>query len=723
MRTYCYLLIVLICLPLCLSGQSTRSQPEIKYNPVSRQFFVQNLPPPDSAAGAEKAPYWSYFWEFGDGHYSTARNPHYCYSGQGIKNIRLSLVPHYSYSPTRVIRRNMFVGGSCNDAACRRLGACNGPNYNIGSKLVQVGSNADHELVPNNEIQLAIHLRMPRGATAGEGDLFLFYQDQEVIEELGFPPLIARNDPQDQQRNLFALTQTSVRSVLDAGGSNYRLARSLYESRSYGRPLVYRCRIAPGETQRLFISLAASRSLRLHRFDDKKGELVPEIKAVWVPHDYAFNEGLMLDNYPLKMLSVHDPNRIRVRFPNGRATYVRNHPQTFEVEIDFQNRGGSPARQVIAAVDWPENLDPNSIEILGRDPTNSSVCPDCPNGPLTDTTSSCFQLDTSRVASEGKVYFIFHNVMIHGKRETGLGGNEFTKGRVRFSARSNNRQRQQTAFSGGIIFDNEDPIATRERHRNWRHRGLGLRVGYNLGANNDDFDAFSGNFRDWLQVGLYYRRSSLKEGLTPFAGVELNYSGQGLNRDLAYNTFFDNEVSSLALFRERLNVQTLDILATTEFRVGGVFSLVLGAGPSLPLWAKSNLTFSSLQFSEVADFPQYESLYFNPEEIGEQAFEELLFLDGAEIFTSESRFGLFGEDQASTFLNNITQPPTSQFRPGALVSISGELGDLNRLTMGFRYSFRFYPNTYLLEDLNFSSIQAYLRINLTSLGRNRLTQF
>ncbi|MEL6357750.1 MAG: hypothetical protein AAFQ37_12545, partial [Bacteroidota bacterium] len=511
----------------------------------------------------------------------------------------------------------------------------------------------------------------------------------------------------------------SPRTTIQNGGANYRLAKSLYDSRQY-KLQAFRCKIKPGEEKRMFLTLRASNSLQVAQLDGKKAQLTTSIKAVWVPRAYSFEEGRMVDNYQLKILSVHDPNRLRIVSPNGKASYVRRSPETFEVEIDFQNLGGRAAKRVELAVPWPRSLDEKTIQVVKRSPSKVE-CPECPKGPINGSTASCFELDTSRLERTGNVYFVYHNVLLHGKREPGVGGAKYTKGSVRFTARSTKQKQQRTPLSASIVFDGAEPVKTAAKSKGWRHKGLGLKIGYNFNFAPEGFDRFAEDFSQFYNIGLYYRRSSLVRGFTPFAGVEASMSGQaftarscttdGIPGTLSYETLF--------LAREDVEIQSLDLQIMSELRFGGFMGLVVGVGPSIPLIANGNFTLNALESQDavtinnpVGDFWFY-GCEFIEDSDNTNIFDGLLASPHSEgPVVRSSSFGLLDGERGT---NVFDQDVNSSSTIGAVGSIAAEFGSLNKVSLGIRQNFRIYPNSYREACVKFTNAEAYFRINLASL--------
>ena len=100
---------VVICVLLvanCLPFDALAQPNQITYS--NNVFRVDNLEIPRKAAGAKNDPYYGdFFWEFGDGNYSSERLPNYQYGTNITFDLRLSMTPFYSTDlPKSIFHKN-----------------------------------------------------------------------------------------------------------------------------------------------------------------------------------------------------------------------------------------------------------------------------------------------------------------------------------------------------------------------------------------------------------------------------------------------------------------------------------------------------------------------------------------------------------------------------------------------------------------------------------------
>ncbi|MEM9885901.1 MAG: hypothetical protein AAF849_08415 [Bacteroidota bacterium] len=679
---------------ICLFAQ------KINYLPDQHLFYLSEERPPERAAGAICDAYWTYFWEFGDASYSTTSSSpiKYCYAKPGSYEVRVSLVPHYSHEASKTITRTIQVSNT----NCER-------NYSAPDfkGFVNITTNAtSQELIPNNEIQVAIDYKMPNNSSSRDGYLFLFYNKED--KKIGFDPLVYKSARVYEAAKL----PSSYGSLSGITNSAKEYLNRLVKQR-YDYEL-FRCEAAAGESGRMFLTLKASNSLDTVILKKKKSVLRTDLKAVFIPKGRQFND-LMVHNYPLKMASVHDPNRMRILKPSGNAIYKRSEPETFVYEVEFQNEGGRAVPQVNIEVPWDKNMDMESLVVLDRTP-NRYDCPVCPEGfdPAKDSIS-CFEVKKDRA---DVLEFVFYNVMVHGKREPGIGGKKYTKGFVRYQVDSNRKKQNTNKAEATILFKGGEAFTTKPDQKNWKHKGFGIRIGRNFGQNIEGFERRDSLFKHWNNIGLYYRTSRVKSGITWLAGGEVSLAGFSFVARNATPFFIEDEFVEGFGFgadftQEELDLQVLDIQIQAEARWKEVIGGGVGGGISVPMTGEGRLQNNFLFSQQLFEY----DLAFESDilalDVNSPLFDELLRDDRGIREEQESNFGILDEmaEGETTFLG---QDVTSNRNIGAIFHWYLEAGLMNNAVIGLRQDFRIYPDSYKQTCVKFNNFQVYLRLKLFS---------
>lgn len=674
---------------LLFMTDSVRSQ-SIEYNQSTNTFSVVGLDPPAAPAGAKNKPYWKYFWEFGDGHYDVQDQPSYCYSVPPSKPVRVSMTPYYSYAPSLTLSQDVEAN-ICSQAR----------TYPAYPGLVHIASNANGELVPANAMEVVLHYRTPANHTGTGGYLMLFYNSNVQGREmrLRFDPLtystgderLYNAEPMaavipDQMTTLSEEARTSLRSLMNE-----------YEVKGF------RCNVEPGKEQRLFTTLVAHSALDTTVIKGKKGELNINIKALWIPDDTVFDPERMISTYALQLLSVHDPNKLRILRPAGTAYFNKRLPQWLEYQIHFQNKGGRPVRHLDIEVPWDANLDYRSIDMIKRDPDAES-CAECPEGiDPRSSVASCFAIDTALARTEGKVIFSFYNVMIHGKNEGGVGGGKYTRGFIQYRVKSNGERIDKQSSRALIIFEAGEPLLTRPDRKKWKHKYYGVKMGRNFKAALDGFEYIHDDVARWYNVAFVYKNTSIFNG-TGY-GLELGSAGFGFRN---WSIDFVPEFESFEVNDEIIDLKTLDLQAMTEIRLGGAISAGVGAGISVPLIAEG-LIYEGRPFSEELQQVDWD-LAQQPETATIADLERMKTYSG-NIVETVSAFGLLDKKETAFFDNFEIRSRTGI---GAIATAQLEAGFLNGFAVGARYAYRIYPKSYKEQCVKIGNAELYVRFKIAT---------
>ena len=689
MNIYTSLTVWVLLLVISYSGHAQ----SIEYNAEKDSIVVDNLNPPDTIAKNPNTPYWRSFWEYGDSHYSFDTIRHvYRYADLGTKEVRVMLTPHYSFNNTKTLTKSIQPQRISNAPKIYPIPA---------NKLVHIESSARNELVPDNEIRVVVHYNLPPNVNTEEGYLFIFFNNKtEMLQhEMPFHPFRSDtlaygdrlydaydSDMFDFKAESWVGRESLIAQMVDQVASDYASAK------------IIKCPIQKGQDKRLFFSLISSPALSKLVLGGEKENLNVHIRALWVYEGVDFNNTHISSRYNYKMLSVHDPNEIKILRPKGNPFFHPNKHQTFEFEVHFENKGGRAAKNVDVIIPWPDNLDYKTIHIVGRDPSLKDKCSDCPPGfDLEKGKESCFMIDTSLIATNDTLIFRFRNIGLMGKREPGLSDKKYTKGLVRFTVKSNGKLTGIQRAKATIHLEGDNPLHTKEKKKYWRHKSLNLRGGRTLFAEMSNF-----NFNDDKRLRYYNLGMSLINAPL-YSGYgyrwELTSSGLGfIGRNS--NEFGENQPAVLTY--EEMDIQTVDFQFFLEKRMKNLFAIGVGVGPSIPI--SGDGVIESKQFSDVSGF-----MGFQPEEIVQSSklFEDLYSEIGVSAENENSAFGLFDSFAENSIISNRSI--------GFIGSIFLEFGFLSKYALGVRSNYRIYPNSYKERCLKIRNSEVYLRFSLSTL--------
>lgn len=671
-------------LPFTLFGQ------QIKY--AGGKFSLDREPPIAGAAGSAKKAYWKYYWEFGDGNYYQSsigeKTVAYRYASPGTYTARVYLTPFYSYDPP--ISRKMEVAVTKTEVG---NGSFSKPVF--GNKLAAIATDCDNELIPGGSIQMVVHLKTPASNTAKNGAVVIGLTDRTLKKELGFAPLVFKpGNPEDCRLPTGFIASKGVPAQA-----------SVLES---DNPLIFTATgLKPDKEYRIFFTIQANRSLKAALIDKKKKELLVPIKVLWLPEGEAFKPERHLATHHLKMLYIHDPNRIRV-FPKA-PYYKKNSPEEFTYTVQFQNEGEGAVRELEIAVPFAKNLAAQTIHGIETDPK----CPVCPPGfnPETDTRAACYRLDTSKLREQEQISFHLYNIMLWGK-ETEDVRNKHTKGFVSYKVSSTNKRLDKTKAQAKITFLGAEQVVTRPVRSKWHYKTWGIKLGYGLYQKLDNYGIDSTGFLDRVSVGLGRFETPLKNGLG--WGLELDYTPFRFSGSVANIPPLPNPSAapSVTLTEEDLTARNLDLKVQLRYQLRGFFAVGAAAGVSAPIAARTKVhtryydAVAHRDYGVIA-YDQLQQPYLVNGQAG--TFEALAPAVPTIETTERATYGLFQSKQNAVVFD---QEFISKRTLGVLTSLYLETGALGDFSIGYRQDVRWYPNFYQGKCLNIANGELYLRFKL-----------
>lgn len=685
---------------------------KIHYDKKNRVFNLYNLPPPASVPGAMGKAHWAYFWEFGDGHYATSSEPRieYAYDQPGDYDVRVCLTPFYSYEGTKILTKIVQVDAPAVRGSKPRSQGKDDLLRNDG--YINLVTHPLKELTPNCEVQVVVHYQIPAHVRATEGYLILIVNDMLEQSKIGVRYGLFQHPRWrglDQARQIRSLSE-----VYGIGQQARERLEGLTTANQWRGFAVGN--LVPGQECRAFFSLTVTKALDaafIKRRQQK--DLNVTLQAMFIPKATI---GLgpadkMLASKAMMLDYVRDPNRITVKHPAGPAYYHPQVPQRFTYQVEFENKGTGAARRVEIEIPWDETLDYNTIELIDWRPGRKEGCLRCPEGfaPNQDTTKSCFQIDYSRLQSEKRLVFVFHNIWLHGKKEEGVNRKKYSQGELTFSVKSNGVKQDRTSTRAKITFHGQnglrDDVRTNRATKGWRHGAWGVQAGMIGLRPPEGFRNDAEGFLDRVALGLYYHNTPLRTGLG--WGLSLDYAPFGFSSRVTEPTQLPDGQLVLQLQREQVEVSVLTAQVQLNARLGGWLSAGVGGGPLLPLTGNGRVSAKVFDYTTVWNGGIWLSVLDRPS-LSAEEFEQIFELPSIYSGQSNSRFGLLdsGSRDGVIFGEDIN----SSFKLGGTAHWYAEAGPLNGLTLGIRQSFYHLPCSYKGSTMRFSNIQLYLRFKL-----------
>lgn len=511
----------------------------------NRVSFTASLPPLTQIPGAP-APFYTYLWDFGDGHFSTAENPLHYYDRLSGFDVYMYAVNNYDDGKKPQRRKiKVNVGKTPTNVASvsqaeRDFFKANGIfelKYNCMAK-------------PDDTMVLIAGWKNPEMQNNG-GKLYLLL-NEKIYEQTCFDTSAFRfynNDSLAGNRMMATLSPQSTLTVTESGspasntkqliGNYYSEAQSLLVKTFSVYKNMYEIdlgEMAPNATQFSFTELYVTPEM----IRDTNATLT--VTGVYVPK--KGNPVMHRVNIPV--VNSHDPNKMNLK--GGRLFYrfIKKHqPLTYKVR--FQNTGKGPARKVALDIALPPSLDPQSISIKDMYP----YCPPCDSLP---EKRGCWELEKN----EGGAVFTFNGIYLPGTDQKGVEDKDSTKGFMEFGIVSKKRlENKPFKARTAIYFDKNEPIITNYATGRF-HKGIspvvmaGFEAAFGSGKVSNGIVTGIGLAPiaprlPYLQFELFY-----KQGLASTTTNITNIERPGMifidsmKREFSYKNFDSSETNSIS---------------------------------------------------------------------------------------------------------------------------------------------------------------------------------
>ncbi len=437
----------------------------------NKAVFEAETPPLRQIAGAPKA-YYSYYWEFGDGHYSMEEAPEHTYRNKGDYTVRLSTTNNYDDGDP--------PGSRPGKISVSETGYDDFKDEN--SQLVDTYHGfrllTNREPVPGEDIQLVVsysnELEYPTS-----GKLYLFYNEKkykadnfELTDlrthygeyEDNMEHIIAGKEALDPQKLI--LTTGLPEHWLPENDTIYKsnLPASLQDADDYYRDhkVMAYDHMNPGEKRNMFVTLTATPEML------KDTSAIITVKSIWVPE--RGQDLHQVRTHEMEIVTSHDPNKMGLS--DSKLNYRLVRFKRLRYKVRFQNNGEGPARLIKLNVDVPEMLDKSTLKIHDTYPK----VPICPDGE--EVTYSC--IDT--LYFKDMISFQFKNIYLPGSNQKEVKERDSTKGFVKYSMKFGKKfNKVRSKSKTAIIFDKNEPIITNTATSRFSV-GIspGVRAGYNF---------------------------------------------------------------------------------------------------------------------------------------------------------------------------------------------------------------------------------------------------
>ncbi len=429
-------------------------------------MFTPETPELQQIAGAPKA-FYTHYWEFGDGHYSTEENPKHIYKEIGEYEVKLWATNNYDTGKPPTTRPK---------------------KVNVNSVSTEYGETAsmdedfilkrNREPVPDQDMVLIVRYKNKKHYKTN-GKIYLFYNEQKFKAD-NFEILDTRtyHGEKSVATEGFAFTRkTDNDNTLLASTNTFKIERpqiaqdstektnlplTISEAQSLYRnwQVLEFNGMQPEEERNMFFTLKTTPEMV------KDTSAIISVRGVYVPD--ANYDNHKVKDMEMEIVTSHDPNKMSSNGTLMNYRLVRF--KTLKYKIKFQNNGEGPARTIRLETDIPEMLDKSTIEV-------TDMYPKCKICPKREVLYSC--LDTTFTNTQA--IFTFKNIYLPGSEQKNVKEYDSTKGFVKYKIKfAKDFHKKKTKSRTAIIFDKNEPIITNySTTRFMPGISIGAKVGYN----------------------------------------------------------------------------------------------------------------------------------------------------------------------------------------------------------------------------------------------------
>lgn len=507
--------------------------------------FATVLPPLTQIPGAP-APFYSYLWDFGDGHFSTEEKPVHDYSKLSEFDVHMYAVNNYD-DGKKPARKKIKV-------------VVNKPPSNVASVSPAekdfFKANGIFELKYNcmakpNDTMVLIAGWKNTELQSNSGKLYLML-NEKIYDQTCFDTAAFRfynNDSLVSNRMMASLNPQTTLTVTESGSPASNIKQYIGNYNAEAQSLLAKTFLLYKNTYEIDLGDMNSNSTQFsftelfvtpQMLKDTNATLT--VTGVYVPK----KGNPVMHRLNIPVVNSHDPNKMNLKGGPLFYRFIKKHqPLTYKVR--FQNTGKGPARKVALDITMPPTLDPQSIIVRDMYP----FCKPCDS--VADK-RGCWDL----VKNEKGAVFTFNGIYLPGTDQKGVEDKDSTKGFMEFGIVSKKRlENKPFKAQTAIYFDKNEPIITNYATGRF-HKGIspfvmaGFERAFGSGkVSNGIVTGFGiapiAPRLPYLQFEMYY-----KQGLaTTTTNVkDIDRPGiiviDSLKREYAYKNFDSSETNSLS---------------------------------------------------------------------------------------------------------------------------------------------------------------------------------
>ncbi|GAB1855351.1 hypothetical protein MHTCC0001_01840 [Flavobacteriaceae bacterium MHTCC 0001] len=519
---------------------------EIKGNQV---LFTPKTPPLNQIAGAPR-PFYSFFWEFGDGTYSKEKSPKHTFKKKGEYEVRLWATNNYDNGKPPTTRPKKVAINSVSSAAIETA------SMDTDFDLIR-----NREPVPEQELVAVMRYKNTKNYPT-KGKLYLFYNEHKFrADNFNLKDIRTYHDEKEVPTSAFAYTDNTdfeqtllasntsefinTRNIAQDSTEKTNLPLTLAEAKVYYKNwnVLEFENMSPNEERNIFFNLETTPEMV------KDTSAIISVRGVYIPD--ANYDNHKVKEMEMEIVTSHDPNKMSSNGSFMNYRFVRF--KTLKYKIKFQNNGEGPARTIRLETDIPDMLDKSTLKV-------TNMYPKCDICPKYEVNYSC--LDTTFTNTQA--IFTFKNIYLPGSEQKNVKAYDSTKGFVKYNIKfAKDFHKKKTKSRTAIIFDKNEPIITNySTTRFLPGISIGAKAGYNWFSDlNNSNSYFIGatlspykSYRWYWQAELMSNFHSYDSDTMVDENIIIDAQGARTRQRTTNDTAFENiDIDVPVLLRYNLN--------------------------------------------------------------------------------------------------------------------------------------------------------------------------
>ncbi len=409
--------------------------------------FQADLPALAGIPGGRQ-PFYTYLWDFGDGHFSTAETPRHQYAKPGDYEVTLYTVSNYDNGP-RPKRPTRKIRVDSTKVAPRPVASVAEQHFFGTDGTFKLTKNAN--ALPGQDMVVIAGIK-----TEEKGQVFLL-TNEKIFGPEGFAyagqstyngeTVLPPADPKTLE-SLWAAVPGAT--ITQSGSPDYGIREELAFSGTEAVDFFAELYDSYKTVTSYTVDGNADAQFSLINLDITPEMLADTNATVTLTGVFIPEKGpARIHRLDVPIVTSHDPNKMSLK--QSRLSYrLLSKRKALTYKVQFQNDGEGDAKHVRLEIKLPEVLDPTTFSLLNLYP----ACDSC----ATAESTGCYQY---HIKGTDTLVFHFKDIALPGSKAPDVHDKDSTQGFIRFTVLPK-KKLPNRSFNGrtDIYFDKNEPITT-----------------------------------------------------------------------------------------------------------------------------------------------------------------------------------------------------------------------------------------------------------------------